>query len=386
MLKEAKELAGQLIAIRRHVHEYPETGFNEVETTKFIKGKLEDFGVKIEEIGLKTGVIGIIQGSKPGPVVALRADIDALPMQECNDIPYKSKNAGVMHACGHDTHITCLLGAAKLLANHKDTLAGTVKLIFQPAEEIDTGAKHVISKGALDGVQAIFGLHNMSYLPAGYVGIKDGPVMASIDKFILHIRGVGGHGAHPNKTKDPIVAAAAVIQALQTIVSRNINPMDTVVLSCCTVNGGTMYNIIPAEVEISGTVRLFDTQLSTFVKERIQKVANGVAEGLGCEVTLEYENEMPPVVNAKETTICCKRAAEKVFGADHIITPGLDMAGDDFTMYEQHVPGTYFFLGVGNKEKGYDKPLHSPEYNIDETALPYGAAMLAQTALEYLQK
>ena len=386
MIKEAQAMQSQLTDTRRRLHEFPEEGFKEVETTKFVREELKKLGITIQEIGLKTGVIGIIKGSKPGPMVALRADIDALPIQECNEVAYKSKNNGVMHACGHDAHITCLLGAAKLLVNHKESLAGSVKLIFQPAEEIDTGAKYVISKGALEGVQAIFGMHNMSSIEAGSVGIKDGPLMASIDKFIIHVRGVGGHGAQPDKTKDPVVAASAVVLALQTIVSRNLSPIDTAVLSCCTINGGVMYNIIPAEVTISGTVRLFDTALSAYVKNQIQKIASGVAGGLGAEISLEYENEMTPVVNNETTTAICSRAAEKVFGVDHIVVPELAMVGDDFTMYQQQIPGTYFFLGVGNKEKGYDKPLHSPNYNIEETALPYGAAMLAQTVLEYLTK
>ncbi len=386
MLEEAEKLTDQLIKLRRTFHEYPETGFTETETTGRIESTLKNLGIETERIGTKTGVMGTIQGNGSGPVVALRADMDALPIQELNDIPYRSKRDGVMHACGHDVHMTCLLGAAKLLQDKKDQFKGTVKLLFQPAEEIDTGAKYCIEEGVLQGVDAIFGLHNTPDLPVGTIGIQTGPSMAATDRFVIHLTGVGGHGAQPQVTKDPVVTAAAVIQGLQTIVARNINPADTAVVSCCSIHGGDMYNVIPATVTLTGTVRTFSTELQDYIARRMKDLTELIAQGYGVQSELEYIKELPPLVNPADMAELCRQAARIIVGPDRIKAPAPYMISEDFAIYQQQIPGAFVFLGVGNPAAACDKPLHSPDYMIDERALPYGAAMLAQTALEFLGK
>ena len=385
MLERAKQLMPMLQDIRRYAHQYPEEGFKEKETTQFIEKQLNAMGIMPIRLS-KTGVTAIIRGCGDGPVVALRADIDALPIQETNDIAYKSKHEGIMHACGHDVHIACLLGAAKLLKDQTDRFCGTVKLIFQPAEEIDAGAKYCIAEGVFEGVDAVFGLHNTPDLPTGYIGIHEGPAMAATDKFSLHINGVGGHGAQPQTAKDPIVAASSIVLALQTIVSRNVSPLDTAVISCCAIQGGQMYNVIPAHVDIVGTVRTFSPAVQDMVNKRIEQISNSIAAGLGVSASLQYEKELPPLINPADMAAVCRRAAQHVLGEGRVAALMPYMISEDFAIYQQQIPGAFFFLGIGNAEKNCDKPLHSPDYMIDEEALPYGAAMLAQTALEYLHR
>lgn len=386
MMLQAQQNLKELIEFRRHLHQWPETGFNEIETSKYISHKLTDIGVEVIDLKLKSGVVGLIKGKKPGPTIALRADIDALPIQEKTDVEYKSKNLGVMHACGHDVHAACLFGAAKMLISQQDNLCGNVKLLFQPAEEIDEGAKHLIEMGALGDVQAIFGLHNAPEIPVGQIGIKAGPLMASIDRFVIKISGVGGHGAQPQNTKDPIVATAAIIQALQTIVSRNVGPMESAVVSCCSIRGGDAYNIIPEQVEILGTVRTFDPNLREVMPKKIESMVSHVAAGFGTTATLEYCKELPALINPESLAVFCNNSANTVFGEQNIICPIPSMGGEDFAIYQQQVPGVFLFLGVGNKAKGIDKPWHSPHFVIDEQGIAYGAVMLAQLAQDYLKK
>ena len=386
MLLQAQQNLDELIEIRRHLHQYPETGFNEIETSKYIAHKLTEMGVEIIDIGLKTGVIGLVRGTKPGPTIALRADIDALPIQEEANVEYKSRHSGVMHACGHDMHAACLLGAAKLLHSQRNNLCGNVKLLFQPAEEIDEGAKHLIEKGALDDVKSIFGLHNATEIPTGQVGIKSGPLMAAIDRFVIKIKGEGGHGAQPQHTKDPVVATAAIIQALQTIVSRNVSPLDSAVVSCCSIHGGNAYNVIPEQVEVLGTVRTFDPVLRAAIPDRIEVLVSQIAAGFGTTAVLEYYQDLPALINPAELALFCKTSANKIFGEPNVICPTPSTGGEDFAIYQQQVPGIYLFLGIGNKAKRVDKPLHSPYFVIDEQGIAYGAALLAQIAHDCLQE
>lgn len=386
MLLQAQLNLDELIEIRRHLHQYPEISFNEVETSKYITHKLTEMGAEFVDLGLKTGVVGLIRGSRPGPTIALRADIDALPIHEEADVEYKSKYSGVMHACGHDVHAACLLGAAKLLVAQKNNLCGNVKLLFQPAEESDEGAKYLIEMGAMDDVKAIFGLHNAPEIPVGQIGIKSGPLMAATDRIVIKISGVGGHGAQPQNTKDPIVATAAIIQALQTIVSRNVSPMDSAVVSCCSIHGGNAYNVIPEQVEVMGTVRTFDPKLREIMPEKIQTLVSQIASGLGTTAVLEYYKDLPALINPEELISFCKNSANKIFEEQNVICPIPSMGGEDFAIYQQQVPGVFLFLGVGNKARGIDKPWHSPYFVVDEQGIAYGVAMLAQLAQDYLKE
>lgn len=385
MLLQAQQILDELTEFRRHIHQFPEVSFDEVETSRYIARKLRDMGVEIIDLELKTGVIGLIRGSKPGSTIALRADIDALPLQEEVDVEYKSVHSGIMHACGHDMHAACLLGAAKLIISRRNDLSGNVKLLFQPAEESDEGAKYFIDKGVLDGVQAIFGLHNAPEIPVGHVGIKSGPLMAATDRIVIKIKGVGGHGAQPQNTKDPVVATAAIIQALQTIVSRNVSPMDAAVVSCCSIHGGNAYNVIPEQVEVLGTVRTFAPELRAALPEKMQSLVSQISAGFDTTAVLEYYKDLPALINPEELTLFCKKSAIKIFGEEKIVTPMPSMGGEDFAIYQQQVPGVFLFVGVGNKAKGADKPWHSPYFMIDEQGIAYGAAILAQLAQDYLK-
>lgn len=386
MLQQAQHNLDELIAIRRHLHRYPEIGFKEVKTSKYIKDQLTQMGVEVLELGLETGVVGFIKGAKPGPTVALRADIDALPITEANDVEYKSQHPGVMHACGHDVHTTCLLGAAKLLVEQRENLCGNVKLLFEPAEELNGGANLLIAKDALNGVDVMFGLHNSPEIPVGQLGLKSGPLMAATDRILLKIKGQGGHGAQPQTTKDPVVATAAIIQALQTIVSRNVSPLESAVVSCCSIHGGDAYNVIPEKVEVLGTVRTFNPKLREVMPERIRSLASQIAAGFGTTAEVEYYKDLPALINPQELTMFCNGSASQIFGKENIICPTPSMGGEDFAIYQQQVPGVFLFLGVGNKAKDINKPWHNPKFEVDECGLAYGAALLAQLAQDYMKK
>lgn len=386
MLSQAQQYFGELVEMRRHMHMYPEIGLNEIETSKYISSLLTKMGIEIVDLGLKTGVVGLIEGEKPGPTIALRADIDALPIEEDTNLEYRSRHDGIMHACGHDVHTTCLLGAAKLLLTHRRNLCGNVKLLFQPAEETDEGAKYLIKMGALEDVKVIFGLHNAPEIPVGQVGLISGPLMAATDRFVLKIKGVAGHGAQPQTTKDPIVATAAIIQALQTIVSRNVSPLESVVISCGSIHGGDAYNVIPEKVEIMGTIRTFNPMLRESMKEKIETLAFQIASGYGTSTEMEYYKDLPALINPEELTVFCRESAKEVFGEQNVICPTPSMGSEDFAIYQQHVPGVFMFLGVGNKEMGIDKPWHNPQFMVDERGLLFGTALLAQLALDYLKK
>ena len=385
MLQQAQQDIDELIALRRHFHQQPEIGYKEFETSRYIKEKLIQFGVEILDLGLETGVVGLIKGAKPGPTVALRADIDALPIKEANEVAYKSQHEGIMHACGHDVHTTCLLGAAKLLAAQRKTLCGAVKLLFQPAEELNGGANLLVDKGALADVTAIFGLHNSPEIPVGQVGLKSGPLMAATDRILITVTGQQGHGAQPQTARDPVVATAAIIQALQTIVSRNVSPLETAVVSCCSIHGGHAYNVIPEKVEVLGTVRTFNPAVRELMPKRIEALAGRIAEGFGVAAKLDYYRDLPALINPEDLTAFCRESVAKVFGKENVICPTPSMGGEDFAIYQQQVPGVFFFLGVGNKEKGINKPWHNAQFNVDEQGLAYGAAMLAQLAQDYLK-
>ncbi|MEL7635018.1 M20 family metallopeptidase [Sporomusa sphaeroides] len=386
IIDRATELSQRIIDIRRELHRYPEISFKEYRTTEFITKLLVQAGIEIVPWGGDTGVVGLLKGTKPGPVVALRADIDALPVEEENECSYRSLHPGVMHACGHDSHTASLLGAALILAELRESLAGTVKFIFQPAEEINAGAKAMIEQGVLSNpaVDVIFGLHNTPSIPAGQVGCKEGPLMAAVDTTFLTIKGIGGHGAIPHKTRDPIMAAAAVIQGLQTIVSRQVDPLSSAVISFGTIQGGHANNVIPEKVELTGTVRTFDPALRAEMPDKMCKVINGIAQAMDTEADFVYRKDLPAVFNPPELTKWCREVLEQVFG-DGVIVPTPSMGGEDFAIFQEKVPGVFLWLGVGNTAKGIVHQWHNPRFDIDEEALKYGAAALAQLAHTYLE-
>ncbi|MBE3587548.1 MAG: amidohydrolase [Thermoanaerobacteraceae bacterium] len=383
--EHARELLPLLIEIRRELHRFPEVSFKEHQTTRLIGKYLTESGIEIIPWGGQTGVVGLLRGENPGPVIALRADIDALPIQEENEIEYRSQIPGVMHACGHDVHTVCVLGAAFILSKMRSDLTGTVKFIFQPAEEINAGAKEMVKMGVLKNpdVDVIFGLHNNPNLAVGQIGLKEGPLMAAVDTTFLNIIGRGGHGAIPHKSRDPIMAAAAIIMALQTVVSRQIDPLDPAVISFGTIHGGHANNVIPDRVELTGTVRTFSPALRARMPELMRSVILNTAAAMNTDAEFIYREDLPAVVNPPELTEWCRAPLRKIVGDDGLISPTPSMGGEDFAIYQEKVPGVFLWLGVGNVAKGIVHQWHSPRFQADEKSLQYGAGALAQLAFDY---
>lgn len=372
-----------IIRFRRTLHMNPELSFKEYETTELIKDMLISKGIKIVDIGLETGVIGLLEGKKDGPTIALRGDIDALPIQELNKVPYKSKIDGAMHACGHDFHAASAMGAALILADLKDELEGNIVFIFQPAEEKNAGAKMIVEKGLFSkiNIDAIFGLHNHPDVPWGKVAVKEGGLMAAVDTIKIRVKGLGGHGGIPNETKDPIVATCAMIMNLQTIVSRNTNPLETAVISIGTFNAGEANNVISEEVELTGTVRSFNKDVQQMLAQRIKEVLDYTAKVYNVEVELDYLFDLPAVFNEKEMTDLAYKATSEIIGEENIVVPTPSMGGEDFSIFTEEVPGFFFWLGVGNEEKGMVHQWHSPRFDGDERSLIIGSAVLANLGL-----
>ena len=386
ILEQAARFSERMTEIRRELHRYPEVGFKEYRTSELIAKTLTETGIEVIPWGGETGVVGILKGALPGPVVALRADIDALPLQEENEFDHCSQIDGMMHACGHDFHTAALLGAAMLLAEIKDRLPGTIKFIFQPAEEINTGAKAMLEKGVLQNpaVDVIFGLHNSPNIPTGQVGIKEGPLMAAVDSTILTVTGIGGHGAIPHMTKDPIVATAAMIQGLQMIVSRQVDPQEAAVISFGTIHGGNAYNVIPETVELNGTVRTFEPALRAKIPGMMRTMLEGIALATGTKAELTYINHLPAVLNPAALSRWCRGPLAKLFGEENLVTPIPSMGGEDFSLFQEKVPGVFLWLGSGNAARGISRQWHNPRFDVDEAALKYGAAALTQLTLDYM--
>ena len=374
----------RLTEIRRDFHMYPELSFKEFRTTEKIKAILRDLDIDILDLGMETGVVGLIKGAENGPTIALRGDIDALPIQEENEVPYKSKIEGVMHACGHDIHITCLLGAAMILAELRHQLKGNVKLIFQPAEEINKGAKLLVEKGVMENptVDAIFGLHNHPDIPAGKVGLKLGGLMAAVDTIRIEVNGVGGHGAIPNKTIDPILAASAIVMGLQSIVSRNVNPLEAAVVSIGTMNAGIANNVIPEKVVMTGTVRSFKKEIQEKLPELLRRNIENIAAAYGASAKLDYVFDLPAVFNEKEMYDLGKVVVSDICGESGMVDPTPSMGGEDFSIYMEKAPGYFYWLGVGNLEKNATRQWHNPKFDGDDKALIIGSAVLAQSAID----
>ena len=379
---EAEAMAGTLVEWRRDFHRHPELAFAEERTAAMIRAFLESAGIEVRACG-GTGLRGVLRGGRPGRTVALRADMDALPVDEVADHGYRSQNSGVMHACGHDGHMAIVMGAARLLSARRETMAGNVVFLFQPAEESPPGgAARMIAEGALDGVDAVFGLHLWQPLPSGVVGLHAGATMAQADNFEVTVRGRSGHASQPNLTVDPVVAAAEVVIAAQTIVSRFTSPLEPVVVSFTTVHGGRVHNIIPDEVTMTGTVRTFDPATQLAVKRRLEEVCEATSRLFGATAAFTYIDGYPPLVNDAGSIELVRRVAARELGGDAVRDVAPVMGGEDFAYYLQRVPGAFALLGIGD---GHPHPHHSASFDIDERVLPLGVRLLAAVALEALE-
>lgn len=373
---------------RRHFHAHPELGRCEVETTKHIVEELEKMGIEVMRFNDITGCIGIIKGEHPGGTVALRADIDALPIQEADlTKSYASKNAGVMHACGHDCHTAMLLGAAKILSAHREEIHGTVKLLFQMAEEIGTESRHYVENGSLSDVDAIFGMHIWALLEAGTANFEDGERMACSDRFTIKIKGKAAHGSEPDKGADAIVAAAAVVMGLQTLASRRSDPQNTFVLTVGMMNGGTQSNIIAEEVELVGTTRTFNKNFRKGIPDMIKNAAENIAKGYGCEVECTYFFGPAPLVNEHlSLNRTARGAVSAVMGENALVPMDKEMGAEDFSVYMETIPGVFGFLGGRNTDKGICCVHHHPAFDVDEDVFPDGSAIYAKFAVDCLKE
>lgn len=371
--------AEQLVAIRRHLHEYPELSHEEFETTAFIQRILTEAGISIVDYSLQTGVIAEVGGLNGGPIVAVRADIDALPIQEETGLSFASRVPGKMHACGHDFHTAAILGTALLLKSKEQELQGTVRFLFQPAEEKAKGANQIIASGALEGVKAVFGMHNKPDLPVGTIGIKSGPIMAAADGFVVEVEGLGTHAAVPEAGIDPIVISAHIITALQSIVSRNISALDSAVISVTRLNSGTAWNVIADKAVFDGTLRTFDGGVRTKVIARFEQVVEGVAAAFGTKAKVSWIKGPPAVINDLEWAEAAKQSA-KSLGLT-VDSPAPSPAGEDFAFYLQEVPGLFVFLGTSGPQEW-----HHPAFDVNEDALPVGASFFATLAVDAINK
>ena len=381
----AKEQESYVIQCRHYLHSHPELSTKEVNTTRFIKEELEKMGVEVQEFEGITGCVGTIKGDKPGKTVMLRADIDALPFTENPGKRFCSLNPGVMHACGHDCHTSMLLGAAKILSAHRDEIHGTVKLIFQMAEEIGRKSEEYVKRGALEGVDAIFGMHIWSAVPAGKVNFESGERMACSDRFTIKIHGKSSHGSAPHEGKDAIIAGAAAIQALQTIPSRINNPFNALVVTVGIFNGGTKENIIADQAELTGTVRAFNREFRNSMPEVIKSVVEPVVKGYGCSAEVDYYFGPSPLINDHEDLVQIARgAASKEMGEDALIPLKKMTGAEDFSVYMETVPGVFGYLGCRNEEKGIIAAHHHPAFDVDEDVLYHGTGIYVQFALDYL--
>jgi amidohydrolase len=382
------EAGEDLVALRRELHADPELSFEETRTARRIGSLLRDLGLEVREGVGRTGVVGRLRGRGAGPVVALRADIDALPIQESSVAVYASRNPGVMHACGHDGHVAILLTVARVLTRLRQSFAGEVLFVFQPAEEVASGAPAMLDDGVFDdpGPDAVFGLHLWNNLDVGLIGVREGPLFAHTDELGIVIRGSGGHGAMPHQTVDPIVVGAQVVTALQTMVSRETSPLEPAVVSVTSFQGGSSWNVIPPEVRLRGTVRTFTDELQAQMRERIETLLRGITLGMRAEYELTYREACPAVVNDAGMTELGRRVARREFGERQVVVPEQTMGGDDMSYFLQRAPGVYFLVGTRNRARGFDAPHHHPRFDLDESALPIGARLLAATALERLER
>ena len=385
--RDAEALEQTLVSDRRHLHQNPELSFEEVQTSAFVQERLRDLNIPFTAGIGGYGVVANLQGHRPGPVVALRADMDALPIQEANDVPYASKVPGVMHACGHDVHTASLLGVAALLRSRTQEFSGTVRFLFQPAEEkLPGGASLMIRDGALANPtpQAIYGQHVMPLLPAGTVGFRSGRYMASADEIRLTIRGKGGHAAMPHLNTDSVLIASHIVVALQQVVSRRANPTLPSVLSFGHIVGEGAYNVLPNDVRLRGTFRTMDETWRAQAHALIREIASGTASAMGAICDVEIDRGYPMLFNHPEPTALARSTAEAYLGPQQVVDLDLWMAAEDFAFYAQEIPASFYRLGTRNEAKGWVSSVHTSTFDVDESALPLGAGLMAAIALEQL--
>ncbi|HET7578324.1 MAG TPA: M20 family metallopeptidase [Bacillales bacterium] len=380
-----EEIAPDVIQWRRHLHEHPELSFQEEETARFVFDTLQSFGNIELSRPTKTSVVGRIIGNRPGKVLAIRADMDALPIEEKNTFEFASKNPGVMHACGHDGHTAMLLGTAKILSQMKDQINGEVRLLFQHAEELQPGgAEEMVNAGVMDGVDNVIGIHLWSPLELGKIGIVYGPMLAGPDMFNITIKGKGGHAALPHQTVDSIAIAAQVVSNLQHIVSRNTDPLDNLVVSVTKFIGGTTHNVIPGTVDICGTVRSFKAELRESVPKTMERIVKGITDAHEAEYEFYYEKGYRPVINDDQVTKVVEETVREVFGEEAIEPMGPNMGGEDFSAFQQKAPGTFILVGARNEEKGIVYPHHHERFTVDENSLEKGVKVFVHSAFKLL--
>ena len=385
-LHQAQDLFEYTRALRRDFHRHPELGFQEVRTASIVAKSLVHLGLEVTTGVARTGVVATLVGSKPGPVILLRFDMDALPIVEETGAEYSSQNMGVMHACGHDGHTAIGLTVARLLSAQQEELSGTVKFVFQPAEEGLGGAEMMVAEGVLEDPKPDISLamHLWNDRQVGWLGIVPGPLMAGAEYFKVIIRGKGGHGALPNLAIDPVLASAQIITALQSIPARNLSPLDAAVVSVTCVHGGEAFNVIPPEVELQGTIRAFEPHVRQVVLDRFQQVVNGIAESLSCQAEIEIKLLTPVVLNDPQVTDKIQELAQRLLPESRLETNFRSMVSEDMAYLMQDIPGCFILVGSADAERGLNSPHHHPHFDFDEAALPLGAALMAAAAVELL--
>lgn len=392
-LKQAQDLFPYTQAMRRDFHKHPELGFNEIRTGGIVAKELEALGIEVTKGVGKTGVVGFLEGSKPGPTILLRFDMDALPINEDTGAEYSSENPGVMHACGHDGHTAIGLTVAKILNERKNELAGNIKFCFQPSEEGTNGeeiggALMMMRDGVLEGpkVEKTLSLHLWNDKPVGWLHVAEGPVMAGADLFSINLTGKGGHGAQPEVTIDPIVCASQIVTALQSIVARNIEPLKPAVISVTTLHSGTAFNVIPQTAELGGTIRTFEPEIRKKVHRRFEEIVRGTAQAMNCEVEILIKQVSAPVINNDNVAASVMNSAQNLFPQNEIASnPYLTMGAEDMGYMQEKADGCYFFIGSANAEKNLNFNHHHPKFDFDESALVNGAALMASAAADLLK-
>ncbi|WP_269429643.1 M20 metallopeptidase family protein [Pontibacillus marinus] len=385
-MERLENLYEEMVEIRRDLHMYPELSFEEVRTPEIIANYLSDLGLEVKTGVGGRGVVATLRGNKPGKTVALRADFDALPIQEKNQVPYKSTVPGVMHACGHDAHTAIVLAIAKALSENTEVLEGNVVFIHQHAEEqVPGGAIKMIEDGCLDGVDAIFAPHMENYHPVGSIAYRSGPIMAASDRFEIDIIGNGGHGAFPHHTKDSVVIGSQLVTNLQQVISREIDPLKEAVLSIGSFHSGEGYNVIAGEASIKGTVRTFDEDVRNSIEEKIKRIVEGTCHAAGASYKFQYKRGYPATINHEQETEILVESAKDLLKNEQIIEIPPNMGGEDFAYFLQKVPGSYVFFGSANPDIGAIHPYHHPEFDIDEQVMLYASKILTRTVVNYLQ-
>jgi amidohydrolase len=376
------------IARRRDLHQHPELSFQEVRTAGIVASELTRLGLEVQTGVGKTGVVGLLEGNQDGPTVLIRADMDALPIHEENETEYASQTPNIMHACGHDGHTTIALAVAELLSERRAEIAGRVKFVFQPAEEVGLGASAMIADGVMNNPapDLALGLHLWNETPVGTVALVDGPMMASAGDFMIRVQGRGGHGGLPHEAHDPVVAASQIVIALQTIVSRSLNPTDIGVVSVTMIRGGDTYNVIPSMVEMRGTFRTFRTEVRELIVQRMREISENVARAFGCTATIELRDLTLAVINSPQVNAQLRRVFAEIAPDVTLVDDCKTMAAEDMSYFLDAVPGTFFFVGSANPERGLDYPHHHPRFDFDEGAIPLGVRLLAAAAASYLIK